>query len=215
MSYISRNQIAMIQIAKNQLGLSDKDYRALLVKVAGVNTSKKIPKYKFTKLKKELQALGWVYIPKKKGKRTDTDKECQYRTPSDIKSVYIAKVRGILRELDKTIIYGDGVMKNMFGVDRLEFGDNDQIFKVYQALCVYKNRQKKIKENIKMDVELKFYQEKLDNEECVCFDKKKKGRPFCYSCYARLPDNLQQALFSTLTNGFPQAYKDAVKFLGY
>jgi hypothetical protein len=47
---LGRNKIALIHIVKKELGISDEDYRCILKRIAGVDSSKDLDEAKFRKL---------------------------------------------------------------------------------------------------------------------------------------------------------------------
>jgi hypothetical protein len=47
---LDRKKIALIHIVKKELGISDEDYRCILKRIAGVDTSKDLDEVKFRKL---------------------------------------------------------------------------------------------------------------------------------------------------------------------
>jgi hypothetical protein len=56
---ISKNQIAVIHIAKNKLHMADEDYRALLFRIAGVRSSTDLEEPGFEALMVAFQDLGY------------------------------------------------------------------------------------------------------------------------------------------------------------
>jgi len=65
--------------------------------------------------------------------------------------------------------------------------------------------------------EIKKYQNSylaaLYSDECVCGENKKPKKTFCYSCYKKLPHDLQIDLYNRMGDGYEQAYDAAVKWL--
>jgi hypothetical protein len=60
-----------------------------------------------------------------------------------------------------------------------------------------------------------FYARYIKSNECINCDKEKKpGFAFCYSCYKRLPSELQRGLYKGIGHGFEKEFEEAVKFLG-
>ena len=58
-----------------------------------------------------------------------------------------------------------------------------------------------------------FYLETLKSTECQCEGEKKRGRAVCFSCWRRLPENLQRALYRPIGRGFEAAYEAAYRHL--
>ncbi len=59
---ISKQQKAVIHVAKSQLHMADEDYRALLLRVAGVRSSSDLEEPGFEALMAELERLGFRLI---------------------------------------------------------------------------------------------------------------------------------------------------------
>lgn len=60
------SKIRLIQTARNQLNMVDADYRALLLRTAGVSSSKAITLSQFDAVMAEFKRLGFVQQPPKK-----------------------------------------------------------------------------------------------------------------------------------------------------
>lgn len=60
------SKIRLIQVARNQLSMEDSDYRALLMRTAGVTSSKAITISRFDAVMSELRSLGFVDAPPKR-----------------------------------------------------------------------------------------------------------------------------------------------------
>ncbi|MEQ8195017.1 MAG: DUF1018 domain-containing protein, partial [Rhodospirillales bacterium] len=56
---LPRNKISLIHVAKSRLGLGDEDYRALLMRVAGVESSRDLDNFDFNQVMAEFQRLGF------------------------------------------------------------------------------------------------------------------------------------------------------------
>ena len=59
----------------------------------------------------------------------------------------------------------------------------------------------------------RFYLNELKGEQCWCEKPKKKWYSFCYSCFKKLPRDLQQKLYRKIGDGYEKAYDQAVQFL--
>ncbi|WP_051013724.1 regulatory protein GemA [Pararhodospirillum photometricum] len=57
---LSENQNKIIHLAKNKLGLEDEDYRAILKRVAGVDSSRDLDANGFQALMRAFEGLGFV-----------------------------------------------------------------------------------------------------------------------------------------------------------
>jgi phage gp16-like protein len=56
---IDKAKIALIKVAQKQLGMADTDYRALLLRVAGVRSSTELDEARFTAVMAEFARLGF------------------------------------------------------------------------------------------------------------------------------------------------------------
>lgn len=63
------SKIRLIQTARSQIGMVDGDYRALLLRTAGVSSSKAITLSRFDAVMAEFKRLGFVQRPPKKKPR--------------------------------------------------------------------------------------------------------------------------------------------------
>ena len=66
-SQVVASQIRIVQVAKRQLGLEDPEYRAILRRVCGVESSKSLSHNQFNDLLNEFQRLGWRSTSNRKG----------------------------------------------------------------------------------------------------------------------------------------------------
>jgi len=55
--------------------------------------------------------------------------------------------------------------------------------------------------------------EQLKSEECFCGRPKKRLKSLCYSCYRRLPDEMQADLYQGIGAGYGDALDAAIKYL--
>jgi len=58
-----------------------------------------------------------------------------------------------------------------------------------------------------------WYLSQLSGEECFCDRPKKRGYAFCYSCYMKLPKNMQKDLYQKIGAGYEEAYTAAIRFM--
>jgi phage gp16-like protein len=69
-------QLALIHVARKQLGMEEADYRALLMRVAGVDSAEALDRRGIATVLTEFERLGFVKTPRKdapKGAGTGTD----------------------------------------------------------------------------------------------------------------------------------------------
>jgi phage gp16-like protein len=128
---INRKQIALIHIAKSQLGMSDDIYRSFLFGF-GVESSKNIPAKKFDAVVKELERLGFVSTVKKRPKPVRKSKD-----------LLLAKIDAMIKDMDLPSNYVDGMAKKMFNIDSVRFCHAKQLHKITAALTYHQKRQGK------------------------------------------------------------------------
>lgn len=119
--------LAKIHIAKQQLGLDDETYRALLARVAGVRSAKELNKRQTSAVLAEFERLGFKPKPAKKANRT-TPK------PAPDRAAQVAKIEAFLAEAERPWSYADAMALRMFKVERVEWCDSDQLRRLIAAL---------------------------------------------------------------------------------
>lgn len=132
---IGKKEIALVHVAKSQLGLTEDEYRGLLSSI-GVSSSKELDYRRFDELMNQFRARGFKPLGGSKtapGKHSDLPKE---------KQPMLSKIGAILAELEMPWRYADRVAKKMFGIDRLRWCTTDQTWKVLQALIIFQKRKK-------------------------------------------------------------------------
>ncbi|BBF86297.1 phage protein [Aquitalea magnusonii] len=124
---MSRNPaLAKIHIAKKELAIDDETYRAMLQSIAGVSSSKDLTDAGVTKVLAHLQRCGWK--PKaaaQAGKKPSVGRG---------RKALIGKVEALLAEAKRPWSYADAMAKRMFGVDKTDWLDADQLVRLVAAL---------------------------------------------------------------------------------
>ena len=133
----NRNRdIAVIQIARKQLTslASDADYRAMLMGVAGVSSSKDLDADGRSKVLAHLRRLGF-----KPTSRPATPR-ARRPDPAPDRKPLVRRIRAQLISLDhKPDEYADGIAKQMLGADApqfFEWCEPRDLYKISQALGV-------------------------------------------------------------------------------
>lgn len=124
--------LAKIHIAKAQLGLDDDTYRALLARVAGVRSAKELGPRQVAQVLAEFQRLGWKPESKQQGRATP-------KVPQNRK-VVLKKVEALLASASRPWSYADAMAKRMFQRERVEWLDDDQLYRLMQALIIDRSR---------------------------------------------------------------------------
>ena len=135
----AHNAVAKIHIAKNQLGMDDDTYRAMLQSVAGVNSSKELTPQGIDAVIKHLKGLGAVFtVPKGKGKRP-------HNTYSQgDKAKQLQKVEALLTDLGLSWDYAKAMAKHMYKKDALEFLSPGELTGIITALVKKQQKQAKV-----------------------------------------------------------------------
>ena len=131
---ISRANTAKIHIARQQLGLTDEDYRALLGRVAGVTSSKQLTERTCSRVLQELERLGFQPKPSSKARGK----------PHNFKKLdaEITKIEALLADLQLPWSYADAIAKRMFGIERCAWLKKPQHYKaLIAALHVEQQKQ--------------------------------------------------------------------------
>lgn len=130
---IGRKELALIHIAKAQLGWSDEEYRHTLKDGFGVSSAKNLTSPQADRLIARFQAEGFRIVSPKKTVKTSNPANWD-RLPM------LKKIKAILNDLGKTDAYADGIAKRMFGVDAYRWCKPEQLWKVVAALEYTRNK---------------------------------------------------------------------------
>lgn len=108
---LSRALITKIHVAKQQLGMDDDSYRALLARVAGVESSKDLNSRQAGRLMTEFERLGFKPKPSSKAKGKPHNFS---QMPEQIR-----KIEAQLADMGLPWAYADAIAKQMFKVPRV------------------------------------------------------------------------------------------------
>ncbi|WP_447588678.1 gp16 family protein [Aquipseudomonas campi] len=121
--------LAKIHIAKQQLGLDDETYRALLARVAGVRSAKELNPRQVGAVLREFERLG--FQPKPSAKRTGRTKP----NPAAERKALVGKIEAQLSEAGRVWAYADAMALRMFKVAQVEWCNPDQLRRLVAALA--------------------------------------------------------------------------------
>lgn len=125
--------MAKVHIGKKELGLDDATYRDVLERVTGKRSCKKMLIGELEAVIKDMEASG--FKPKaapKHGKKPNVTKKRQ---------AIMNKIEAMLADMGLHWNYAHGMADSMFGIKRLQWLNDSQLYKLTQALSVYQNRQ--------------------------------------------------------------------------
>jgi phage gp16-like protein len=126
---ISNAKKAMIHVAKNQIGMTEDEYRALLSSV-GVKSSKDLNNKTFGDVMDRFKELG--FKPKKSSRKTDN-------LPRS-KSALMKKLEAIILDMGLDWSYADAIAKSRFKVDRVQWLEPAPLRKLVQMMAIHQKR---------------------------------------------------------------------------
>jgi len=118
--------LAMINIARKELGLDDDVYRGILKQVCNVDSLKHLDQPGRRKLIAYFRGKGW-------GKK-DYTKGRPHNMQAPGRKRQLSKIQALLAEADRPWAYLDGMVKRMCKVDKLEFCTPAHLSKIISAL---------------------------------------------------------------------------------
>lgn len=136
---LRKRQLAQIHIAKKALHLDDETYRAVLMDVAGVNSSADLSDKGRRDVLARFESRGW----KNKQRRGKS------RNTSASKSPRMSKIGALLADMSLPWSYANGIVKQMYGITRVDWCNEEQLTGVIAALMDFqakKHRQKRLEE---------------------------------------------------------------------
>lgn len=122
---IKKARLAIIHIAKAQLGMDDDTYREMLASF-GLKSSKDASVSKLDEIIKYLESKGF-----ENKKRKGQPKAVKDHKPE---TALMGKIGALLADGKLPWAYAHGIAKKMFGVERLEWCDCQQLRKIVAAL---------------------------------------------------------------------------------
>lgn len=130
---IGNREKAIIHIAKQQLGLTEEEYRRQL-KAVGVTSSKQLGWVSYNELILRFQAQGFVL-------RTGKRKKFVAPPPAGLdRQKLLKKAAAILGDIGKGWYYADAIAKHMFKVDACRWLRPEQLHAVVAALEYKRNQ---------------------------------------------------------------------------
>lgn len=124
--------IAKIHIGKSQLQMDNDSYRALLYRTAKKNSCTEMTVIELEAALKEMKRLGFVPSRKETGKKPNVAKS---------KTAVLSKIEAILADLRLSWSYAEGMAKQMFGREKIEWLNVIETQKLLQALIYHQRRQ--------------------------------------------------------------------------
>jgi len=125
--------LAQIHIARKDLGLDEDTYRlAISTATGGKRSCSDCTGPELQKILQHMKARGFKPKASKAGRKKP-------RTPPSRQAV-MNKVEALLAEAGRPWAYADGMAVRMFKVERVDWLDDDQLYRLMQGLVVDANR---------------------------------------------------------------------------
>lgn len=119
-------RLAKIHIAKQQLGMDDATYRAILQSITGVRSSKDLDDAGYDKVMAHFERCGFQPKPAPRGSRP---------TPPQNKVALLRKIEKQLDAAERQMTYADGIAKRMFGIEKVDWCGREALQKIVAALA--------------------------------------------------------------------------------
>ncbi|MCG8635427.1 MAG: regulatory protein GemA [Desulfobacterales bacterium] len=129
---MNRGQLAVIHIAKKQVGMTEEEYLDLLGSVR-VESAKDLTPKTFNIVMNHFEQLGFVSKSKSRSKR-------RVENPATEKEALMGKLEALILATGKSWAYVDGIAKKRFKVESVRFLDTTALYKVVQMMAVYQAR---------------------------------------------------------------------------
>lgn len=127
--------MAKIHIAKKELGLDDGTYRDVLWRVTGKRSCKKMLIGELEAVIKDMESRG--FTPKAAPNHGKKPSVVGKRQP------LMDKIEAMLADMGLHWNYAHGMADKMFGIKRLQWLNDSQLYKLTQALSVHQQREAK------------------------------------------------------------------------
>ena len=120
--------LGKIHIGKKLLNMNDDTYRAMLLTIGGVKSSKDLTPEGINKVIEHMKRSGAVFTQPKKGKKPHNLPSGSDRAPK------MSKIEALLAEAGRPWEYAVAMAKHMYDKDKLEFCDHRQLSGIIAAL---------------------------------------------------------------------------------
>jgi len=131
-----RRELAQIHIAKKDLGIDDDTYRLMLRTIARVDSSAKLNAEGRRQVIAHLKARGFKPRPGAKVQRNTAHSAAWgwVNNAAPDRQATLRKIAVMLKDTEREKAYADGIAKNMFRIERVEFCAPDQLRRIVAAL---------------------------------------------------------------------------------
>ena len=141
-----RRELAQIHIAKKDLDLDEMTYRLMLQTIARVDYAADLNAEGRRQVLAHLKARG--FKPKHLGQNSHRSASTWdwVNNAAPERQAMLRKIAVMLKDAEREKAYADGIAKNMFKIQRVEFCAPDQLWRIVSAL-EYDRRRRKGKES--------------------------------------------------------------------
>ena len=134
----SRNGlIAKIKVAQKELGMAEEAYRAMLLRITGKNSCAVMDIGELERVADEMRRFGF-----KPSTSTAREKHGRPHLRRTTAAAMMDKVEALLADGGYHWNYAHAMARRMFGCEKVEYLDNDQLHKLVAALQIAANRRK-------------------------------------------------------------------------
>lgn len=126
-------ELAQIHIAKAQLGMAEETYRNLLWTLGRVRSAADLDYAGRRRVLEHMKACGFEPRPPKPERPKDPAWAWVNNAAPD-RQAMLRKIAVMLKSAGREKVYADGIAKQMFGVDLIEFCAPDQLHRVVAAM---------------------------------------------------------------------------------
>jgi len=131
---MNRNQLAVIHIAKKEVGMSDDEYRDLLGSV-GVESSKDLNTKTFAVVMGHFEKSGFKTKSKTRKRKINNLPEG--------KKALMSKLEAIILDMGLDWPYVDGMAKRSFKIEKVQWLEPPELMKLVQMMIKHQKRQQK------------------------------------------------------------------------
>ncbi len=135
---INNKKLAVIHIAKAQVGMSEDEYRAMLGGV-DVSSAKDLNNKTFSTIMKQFEQLGF----KSKSKTRKGSRRPSISNLPRSKRELMKKLEALILDQGKSWAYVDSIAKKRLGVDKAQWLTADKLRKLVIMMQYQSNREKK------------------------------------------------------------------------
>jgi len=125
-----RRLLAAVHVAKKQLGLDDETYRAVL-RTFACESAAELTDGGLMDLMRHFERCGFKTASKSEPKNIK----------NEFHSRQLAKIKALLTVGKKTWAYADGIAQRMYGIEKAQWLDGDQVHGVIAALIKHGRRE--------------------------------------------------------------------------